>query len=243
MEITKKCKICGITKSTNEFYKKHAKCKPCFNIFRKGVKPNRHETVKATLDLLTIELDKISNTNDVDRAIQLSEEIIKALVRIKEEHVPIEIEWKLSPTIKSYYKKCFDKQLSHAEIKTKVYDKSLKDVFSSIFGVDRNEILESINELNNLFTLIIALSTAYNYFIEIFNNTNQEVFQDKFTKVEEVKFEYNFANEHIEISHNPLMLTLDEFMQKIKTETLTHYGFKYYHVNDTFLPIYQSLGF
>jgi hypothetical protein len=240
-ETEKICKLCKVLKPISAFYTGAATCSVCANAKRRIArqKSTPADSMYSRLYLYHAAIgEHIKNNDGAESILGILDEMIKECRLIMSDESAICIPWTMHPTIETFFKIALAHGLTKHEMMSKLHDESLKDAFSDVFGVDQDEAMRLTPELDNFYTISIGLNIAYNFFIEKMNANNEKI-SNTASKIPFIKFEYNFITKEITLYNNPLKLTRKSFLEKIKSDTLEHYGLMYYHVNNCFEPFYK----
>lgn len=241
----KTCPNCNTIKLTTEFYEKTSLCKVCYNEKRKHQKKIKKTSNETALMLifkrLQISVAKyFEDSVEIDELVPIVNEFSKQVKKIIDELPSLTLKIELSDTVYTYLKSCYEHQFtSPKDIHAMMYDKSKTPIFKELYGVNRADLIECAPEVSNLFDVIIALSVAYNYFIERINHAKSEIFKN-YINIPDVKARFNFDIGCIEFDTNPLKFTPTILLTRIKNETQKHYGMMYYHENGNFDQLYKT---
>jgi hypothetical protein len=249
-EKDKICKVCKVLKPGSAFYTGAATCSVCANAKRRAARQTHVSINSVNSEKTGSRVSRLyayhtaigeylkSDDDGIESILGIAEEIVKECSVMIRNESPICIPLVMNPIIETFFKRALEHGLTKSEMISKLHDESLKDAFPEAFGVEQEEAMRLTPELDNFYTLTSGMNIAYNFFIEKMNALNERI-SHTIGKIPFIKFEYNFITKEITLYNNPLKLTRRKFLEKIKNETLEHYGLMYYHVNNCFEPFYK----
>lgn len=237
-EKEKNCKICKVNKPISEYHARSAVCIICFNAKRRINKQKENTKMDRLIEYHEIIGGHIKEEN-LRSLSNMLEQMIKECTTLRNEELAIRLVWPLSPVIETFLESAMLYEFTQHEAITQLHDKTLKDAFPNVFGVNQDDAMQLTSELNKFYIVMSALDVAYNFFVEAANIVNERI-SNRIFRMPFVKFEYNFITKEMTLYTNPLKLSRERFMEKIKNETQGHYGLMYHHHNNSFESFYAK---